>query len=124
MKASLVHLNPILKVKINVVNAMPTPGSTRERKAKAHRRLLKNAKANGIDADVGAVTTGEGPSGNLSLWHGLPASDLHSWPTSSVTSVSIRIVADVAKCHNISNWESRPLSKKTITVAAEFFSFV
>ena len=60
-----------------------------ERKAKANRRLLKNAKANGIDTDAGAVTTGEEcPSGNLSLWHWLPASDLHSWPTSSVTSLS------------------------------------
>ena len=89
MNALLVHLNPILKVKINVVYAMPTPGSTRERKAKANRRLLKNAKANGIDTDAGAVTTGEEcPSGNLSLWHWLPASDLHSWPTSSVTSLS------------------------------------
>ena len=68
---------------------MPRPGSTRERKATANRRLLKKVKANGIDTDVGAVTTGEErQSGNFSLWHWLPASDLHSWPTSSVTSLS------------------------------------
>ena len=34
-------------------------GSTRERKAKASRRLPNGVKRNGVIIDVGAVTTGE-----------------------------------------------------------------
>ena len=61
MNAWLVHLNPILKVKANVVlRAMPTPGSTKERKARANRRLPNNVKTNGSGTDAGAVIIGEG----------------------------------------------------------------
>ena len=60
MNAWLVHLNPILKVKANVGQcAMPTPGSTKERKAKASQRLLNNVTTNGSGTDVGAVIIGE-----------------------------------------------------------------
>ena len=61
MNAWLVHPNPILKVKANVVlRAMPTPGSTKERKARANRRLPNNVKTNGSGTDAGAVIIGEG----------------------------------------------------------------
>ena len=42
------------------LRAMPTPGSTKERKARANRRLPNNVKTNGSGTDAGAVIIGEG----------------------------------------------------------------